>query len=196
MLIENKYPVYIVTGMIACGKSTFSKMLVEKLNALFISADLIAHEVLNEKSQDLASIFGFQILGEDNMVDRKSLGSIVFADSDKLLKLESIIHPAVNEKIDNIILNANKPIVYEVALFWKSNYKNIANPTILYVSSSRKNMIARMVGRGLTKDEATQRIEAQSDIEKLKEYDNVIVIDNDTTLEHLQKTIDKLVEQH
>ncbi len=194
MLIENKYPIYIVTGMIACGKSTFSKMLVEKLNALFISADLIAHDVLNDNANIIVSKFGTEILGEDNKLDRKRLGAIVFADNDKLIELEGIIHPLVNKKIDNIIQNANRPIVYEVALFWKSNYKNIANPTILYVSSSRENMIKRMISRGLTEKEATNRIKTQSDIEKLKYDDNVIVIDNDSTLEQLKETINKLIQ--
>ncbi len=194
MLIKNKYPVFIVTGMIASGKSTFSKLLTERLDALYISADIVAHDILNEKIEDIVSIFGSGVLNENNFIDRKRLGSIVFADSQKLLELEAIIHPAVNKKIDVMIQNADRAIVYEVALLEKSNYKNIANPIIIYVSSTHWNMTKRMVvNRGATQYDAQQRIESQSDIAKLKENKGIIVIENDSTLEDLKQSIDKIL---
>ncbi len=196
MFIKNKYPVFITTGMIASGKSTFSKLLTERLNALYISADIIAHDILKEKMDVIVSKFGSQILDIDNNIDRKKLGAIVFADGQKLFELEQVIHPAVNAHIDNIILAADKPIVYEVALLEKSNYKNIENPTIIYVGSSNENMISRMLGRGLDKDEAQQRIKSQIDIAKLKENKDIIVIENNTTLENLKENINKLLMVH
>ncbi len=193
MFIKNKYPVFIVTGMIASGKSTFSKMLTEKLGALYVSADSVAHSVLNEKTDIIVSKFGTDILDDKNAIDRKKLGSVVFLNADKLAELESIIHPAVNLKIDEMILSADRVIVYEVALLEKSNYKNIANPTIIYVCSNHNNMVERMIGRGLSKAEAILRIQSQSYISKLKDNKDIIIVENDTTLEHLEKNINKIL---
>ena len=104
MRVKNKYPIFIITGLIACGKSTFSKMLVKYLGATYINADTIGHDVLIELSELVVSKFGSQILNENGIIDRKKLGSIVFADKAKLLMLESILHPVINKKIETILV--------------------------------------------------------------------------------------------
>ena len=38
-----------IFGLICSGKSSFSKLLAKELNALYIDADIIGHEALNDK---------------------------------------------------------------------------------------------------------------------------------------------------
>lgn len=187
MKINNQYRVFIITGLIASGKSTFAKMLAKNLNATYINADTIGHDIIEELSETLIDEFGSSIKNKNNIIDRKKLGSIVFSDKEKLLKLEKILHPAINKKIENIILNTKNIIVFEVVLLEKSNYKDIDNTVIVYIDSSYENIIQRVMARGLSEEEAMKRIESQNEIAYLKNKSDIIdiVIENNFDLEYL-----------
>ena len=71
-----------LTGGIATGKSTVDVMLRE-LGARIIDADVLAREVVEPGEPALAEIaaeFGPGVVGPDGRLDRKALGTIVFAD--------------------------------------------------------------------------------------------------------------------
>ena len=188
MRIKNEHPVFIITGPIACGKSTFSKMLGQYFGATYINADTIGHDVLIELSELVVSKFGSQILNKNGIIDRKKLGSIVFADKEKLLILETILHPIINKKVETIILNTKNIIVFEVVLLEKTNYKNIDNTIVVYVDSPYENIVQRIIDRGFNKTEAIKRIESQSEIKYLKNKSEIIdiIIENNSTLESLK----------
>src|SRR5512143_1880940 len=86
-----------LTGNIATGKSTVAQML-EDLGATVIDADALVHELQRKGTpvfDDIVAAFGPGILDRAGEIDRKALGSIVFADPEKLRVLENIVHPAV-----------------------------------------------------------------------------------------------------
>ena len=85
-----------LTGGIASGKSTVSKYLAEKGFKVY-DADKIAKDISEKKlvQEEIILNFGDKILTEDGKVDRKKLKEIVFADKDKLKKLNAIIHPKI-----------------------------------------------------------------------------------------------------
>ena len=78
----NKYVIGL-TGTIASGKSTTAKYLENTYQIPRIDADLVAREVVEELKYQLAEEFGSEILVEGQL-SRPKLGSIVFADAEKL----------------------------------------------------------------------------------------------------------------
>src|SRR3954454_23689532 len=95
---------YIIglTGNIACGKSTVLELLRER-GAQVLDADRVTHE-LQAPGQPvyhaIVAEFGSGILAApDGPIDRRALGTIVFADPAALRRLEQIVHPAVRERI-------------------------------------------------------------------------------------------------
>src|SRR5687768_13775369 len=88
-----------LTGSIAVGKS-FVLAAFRELGADVLDADRVAREVVEPGTIGLARVieaFDETILQPDGALDRAKLGSIVFADEEKRLLLNSIIHPLVFE---------------------------------------------------------------------------------------------------
>jgi len=90
-----------LTGGVATGKSTVSAMFAA-LGCLIIDADRLAREVVEPGQPAYAQIvsaFGRGVLRPDGGIDRKALGSIVFADRAARERLESFTHPAIRHRI-------------------------------------------------------------------------------------------------
>lgn len=86
-----------LTGGIATGKSTVSKLLKER-HVPVVDADVIARQVVEPGTPGLAKIvktFGRSVLLPDGSLDRKALGTIIFNDEQKRKQLNAIVHPAV-----------------------------------------------------------------------------------------------------
>ena len=93
-------PVLGLTGGIATGKSTVSKMLSQK-GAYLIDFDLLARQVVEPGKpayQEIVGYFGQQVLAKDKTLDRKAMSDIVFSDMEKRKKLESFTHPRIYEE--------------------------------------------------------------------------------------------------
>ena len=90
-----------LTGQSGAGKSTVCKMLTDA-NMFIIDADQVAREVLENEKRCLADIlleFGCLYLTTNGTRDRKKLGSFVFANKEKLKKLNAITFPYILKSI-------------------------------------------------------------------------------------------------
>lgn len=104
-----------VTGGIASGKTTVCRML-EKLGAFVVYTDEIVHDLLKPHTE-----VGEKIIEEFGSLDRKVLSKKIFNDPEALHRIESILHPAVLKKIDEIYMQAQGayfvveiPLLYEI----------------------------------------------------------------------------------
>ncbi|MGB3932470.1 MAG: dephospho-CoA kinase, partial [bacterium] len=91
-----------LTGGIATGKSTVSRMLAEK-GLPIVDADLIAREVVEPGKpayREIVQTFGGEILQADGTLNRKLLGKLVFGDPARLQTLNQITHPRIREEIE------------------------------------------------------------------------------------------------
>ena len=71
-----------LTGGIGTGKTSVSNIL-SSLGASMINADKIGHKIYEPNSEgwmEVVNAFGKEILNENQEIDRKKLGSIVFKD--------------------------------------------------------------------------------------------------------------------
>lgn len=89
-----------LTGGIGAGKSEVSRMLTG-YGAVLVDADRIAREVVEPGTPGLAAVveeFGTGILTPEGTLDRPKLGSVVFADRERLAALNAIVHPLVGAR--------------------------------------------------------------------------------------------------
>ena len=178
---------YIIglTGNIATGKSVVSGML-ERLGAKAIDADALAHEVMEKGTPVWRAVvreFGEGILCSDGSINRKKLGSIVFADGVALRRLEALVHPAVIVRTKELIESSQEPVIVIEAIKLIEAGMHRACDALWVVTCRKEHQLARLVEqRGLPEEEAWQRIEAQPPQEaKLALAD--VVIDNSGSLD-------------
>ena len=98
-----------LTGGIASGKSTVARQFVA-LGATEIDADLLAREAVEPGSAGLLAVtevFGTAVLAEDGSLDRQALATIAFSDEQSRKRLESILHPLIQQLSSERIKNTN-----------------------------------------------------------------------------------------
>lgn len=181
-----------LTGGIGAGKSEVSRLLVE-CGAVLIDADRIAREVVEPATPGLAAVvaaFGEEVLAEDGSLDRPKLGSIVFADLDKLASLNAIVHPLVRKR--SAELEAAAPpqavVVHDVPLLAENDLAPLYD-LVIVVDASPATQLDRLVRlRGMSEEDARARMAAQAPREKRLGIAD-IVIDNDVPLDELQRTV-------
>jgi len=183
-----------LTGGIATGKSTVCNFL--KLHGfLIIDADSIAHKILDENSSKIGELFGLEYINQ-NTVDRKKLGALIFADKVAKEKLQNFIHPLIKEEIikQAVIFEANnKPYIIDIPLFFETKNYDIKNSVVVYTPQHLQ--LKRLILRdNISQDVALQKISNQMNIEEKKSLAKY-VIDNSGNLKHLQKEIDKFIKE-
>lgn len=79
----------------------------------------------------MSALFGKEIIKKDKTIDRRRISDVVFTDKDMLLKLNGIIHPAVKQRILDLLgeqKEAGREIcVVEAALFLEENYQEFCD---------------------------------------------------------------------
>jgi len=181
-----------LTGGIGAGKSEVSRLLVE-CGAVLIDADRIAREVVAPGTPGLAAVveaFGEEVLAADGSLDRPKLGSIVFADPEKLAVLNSIVHPLVGARSRELEAAAAEDavVVHDVPLLAENGLAPLYD-LVIVVDASPETQLDRLVRlRGMTEEDARARMAAQATREKRRDIADV-VIDNDVPLEDLQRRV-------
>ncbi|WP_329226828.1 dephospho-CoA kinase [Streptomyces canus] len=184
-----------LTGGIGAGKSEVSRLLVEH-GAVLIDADRIAREVVAPGTPGLAAVvaaFGEDVLAEDGGLDRPKLGSIVFADPDRLAVLNSIVHPLVGARSRELESAAAEDavVVHDVPLLAENALAPLYD-LVVVVDASPETQLDRLVRlRGMTEQDARARMAAQATREKRLEIADV-VIDNDVPLEELRRRVQEV----
>ncbi|WP_040952687.1 dephospho-CoA kinase [Gorillibacterium massiliense] len=176
-----------LTGGIACGKSTVSAMLVRR-GAILIDADAIAREIVlpgMPALQEIANRFGMDKLLEDGSLDRKKLGSVIFADETARRDLESILHPAIRrtmrERMDAAEkVQPDKLVVVDVPLLYESDLQFMFE-AVMVVYIPEDLQITRLMKRdGYSREQAEMRLNSQLSVEeKRRRADYVIFNDKD-----------------
>ncbi|MEU3843604.1 dephospho-CoA kinase [Streptomyces sp. NPDC028635] len=181
-----------LTGGIGAGKSEVSRLLVE-CGAVLIDADRIAREVVEPGTPGLAAVveaFGSDVLTPDGRLDRPKLGSIVFADPDKLAVLNAIVHPLVGARSRELEQAAAEDavVVHDVPLLTENGLAPLYD-VVVVVDAGPATQLDRLVRlRGMTEEDARARMAAQASREKRREIAD-IVIDNDVPLEQLRARV-------
>lgn len=184
-----------LTGGIGAGKSEVSARLAAQ-GAVIIDADTIAREVVEPGTEGLAEVvgaFGPEVLLPDGTLDRPRLGDIVFADPELRSKLNAIVHPRVGARMAELEQAAGPGaiVVLDVPLIAESG-RTDAYDLIVVVDAPPRVQVDRLVRRrGMTREQARARMEAQASREQRLAIAD-IVVDNSGSLGELDRQVGDL----
>ena len=183
-----------LTGGIASGKSTVAARMRE-LGLTVLNADLLAHQLMEPGRpayHDVVREFGREVLAADGTVDRKKLGDIVFRDAARRERLNAIVHPRVIQAREEQLkqMEATNPrglAIVEAALLIEAGYYKKLDRLIV-CSCRPEQQIERLRARGLSEDEARQRIAAQLPLEEKQRLADDVVDCSGTIEDTLRQT--------
>lgn len=168
-----------IVGKIGCGKSSVSNILKEKYGFVSLEVDRYGHKALIQEKQHITDVFGNKILDDNSEINRQKLGEIVFSDTLKLAKLNSIVHPRIKTEIISDIANSNSQrFVIDAALLFEIGLDELCN-YIISVDAPDEQIIYRVTKyRGWSEAKVKSILKAQTYLEFLKERTNYIIFNN------------------
>ncbi|MEW2415929.1 dephospho-CoA kinase [Streptomyces sp. NPDC046866] len=181
-----------LTGGIGAGKSEVSRLLAG-YGAVVVDSDRIAREVVEPGTPGLTAVveaFGESVLTPEGALDRPRLGSIVFADQEKLKTLNAIVHPLVRARSAELEAAAGDGaiVVHDVPLLAENGLAPLYD-LVVVVDASPQTQLARLTAlRGMPEHEARARMAAQATREQRLAV-ATLVIDNDGPLEALEPQV-------
>lgn len=188
-----------LTGSIASGKSTVSRMLEER-GFPIVDADRIARLVVEPGQPALEEIrqtFGDEVILQDGTMDRAAVGNRIFNNPAERKKLNDIMHPAIRQEMlrqrDGHFERGAKTVVMDIPLLFESRLQHFADK-VLVVSVTEETQLKRLMERdGFSEKEARARITSQLPISE-KERGADAVIYNNGTIGESEAQLDRILE--
>jgi dephospho-CoA kinase len=141
-----------------------------------LDADSLGHKVIERGQaayEEVVQEFGASLTDDSGRIDRRKLGALVFADREKLDRLNAIVHPRVEKEVFRQFSEwerngVHDAVFVEAALLVEAGYqKNLDGLVVTWCTPEQQ--VARLKARGLSEEEAQRRIGAQMPVEeKLK----------------------------
>lgn len=175
-----------LTGSIGVGKSFVASVFVE-LGCHVLDADQTAREVVMPGTTGLRALteaFGEEILNADGTLDRKRLGTLIFADPSKRERLNYILHPFIIARQDEIMnaWEAEDPdgigIVDAALMIESGGYKRFDK--LIVVHCRPEVQLERLMLRDkLSRDEALRRINSQMPQDEKQKFADYLIDTSD-----------------
>ncbi len=179
----------IISGGIGSGKSTVVARLRE-LGGEVIETDKIGHQVLEPEGAAYEAVASrWPSAVEDGRINRARLADIVFQDVDELRILESMTHPAIADRVREMVADATAPLVavelpVGADLFGAGWVKVV-------VEAPEELRVERAVGRGMAEEDVRRRIEVQPSPDDWRAGASFVLV-NDATPAELHEVVDQL----
>ena len=190
-----------IKGGVGSGKSRVLSYMEQEYGAVICQADHVAWELQRPGETGycrIVSCFGENILNEDGTINRGTLGQIVFADKEKLGKLNQILHPAVKVRIREQIAaekaKGTKLFVLEAALLLEEHYDEICDE-LWYIYTDKQVRTERLIrDRGYSEEKISSMMASQA-FEETYRRGCQKVIDNSRTFEETCEQIAQAIKQ-
>ncbi len=186
-----------ITGGIGSGKSVVSRLL-RIMGYSVYDTDSEAKRLMEsslEVVQKLSECFGRDIY-HNGRLNRGLLSSRVFGKSDKIVLLNSIVHPVVRFDFYRWSESLNEEICFvESAIFYESRFDELVDE-VWTVTAPEELRISRVRQRsGLTEEEIKKRMAAQlSEEEKQRRAAHIIWNDGNVSVIHRVLSLLKSLE--
>jgi dephospho-CoA kinase len=153
----------IVTGGIGVGKSVVCRILSVMGYEVYDSDSGAKHIMDNSDAikRALVDEFGPEVV-HNGTIRRDILASIVFSDTNKLERLNAIVHPVVINSIADMIAKSSAPLYFvETAIPRSSGLAEMADA--IWLVEAPVDIRVKRVGKrsGLTPQQVQARIDAQ-----------------------------------
>lgn len=185
-----------LTGGSGTGKGTFAALLREK-GAGWVDADAVYRTLCAENREMLAALdaaFG-GVLDQNGALDRPKLASIVFADPEKLKKLNAITLPYIRAaSLEAMRAQGDCPFVlYDAPTLFEVGADDLCERIIGVLADTEVRVQRIMARDGLDETAARARIGAQPDADFYRARCNYIV-ENNGGIADLQRQTDAIFE--
>ena len=152
-----------ITGGTGCGKTTLLTE-IERLGGLVLDCDAIYHDLLRSDKAMLAAIENrFPGVMENGQLNRKKLGSIVFADKKALQDLNAITHGAVKQAVLCKLDSRPKLAAIDAIALFEGGLSELCDLTVA-ITAPTEDRVKRLMARdNIPENYARSRIAAQHD---------------------------------
>lgn len=188
--------VLALTGGLGSGKSTAAGVFAER-GAVVIDLDDIAKVLLEQAAsvqERVVATFGTQVVGEGGHIDRAALAAAAFGSEETTRQLNAIMHPAILATVagalDTLALQGEPPraVVLVVPLLVESPLFLEPVDAVLTISAHEETRIERAVARGMSREDAENRIARQAGDGERRDIADY-VIENDGDVERFRAAI-------
>ena len=182
-----------ITGSLASGKTTASKILSFKRGPIF-SADKAVKELY--KNKHFKSLVSKRFKIKNNSQLKKSLKNLILKNKNSIKKLEKIVHPLVRKKMKNFTTqNRNKKLLfYEIPLLIESKLMKHFN-VIVFIKAKRQLRLRRFQSKSGDKKLFNLLNNKQvNDTKKIKFCDHVVV--NEKNLNILKRNLLVIINKY
>lgn len=195
-----------ITGGVGAGKSTVLRLLCENFNAAAIQADEVGKLLMEPGAkgyQQIIEVFGDGVLvndangSEHPPIDRERLASLIFADNNKRIVLNGIIHPLVKkyiiEEIARITCSESYDFIFvEAALLIEDHYDIICDE-LWYIYADEAVRRRRLIeSRGYSDEKINKIFKSQLSDEEFRKHCSRVIDNSDgeaDTLRQLKEII-------
>ncbi|MBR3617820.1 MAG: dephospho-CoA kinase [Acholeplasmatales bacterium] len=182
-----------ITGGIASGKSNVCSV-VKELGYPIISCDEITkqdYQIGGKIYNVVLERFGNEYLKDDNTIDRKKLGKLIFNNKSAKMLLDSITHPIIKEELLKEIEKYDDGLILvEIPLLYEAKFDSICDKVIC-VFLSQKYQVERLMEReGIDEDFALAKIHSQMDLYMKKSLADYVINSKGNFDETRQQVID------
>ena len=182
-----------ITGGIASGKSNVCSV-VKELGYPIISCDEITkqnYQIGGKIYNVVLERFGNEYLKDDNTIDRKKLGKLIFNNKSAKMLLDSITHPIIKEELLKEIEKYDDGLIFvEIPLLYEAKFDSICDKVIC-VFLSQKYQVERLMEReGIDEDFALAKIHSQMDLYMKKSLADYVINSKGNFDETRQQVID------
>ncbi|MES1907825.1 MAG: hypothetical protein MHM6MM_000866 [Cercozoa sp. M6MM] len=166
-----------LTGGIASGKTSMAKRLAQLPGVVELDADKLGHEVYLPGTAAFNAIkecFGSEVIDDTGNIERRRLGSIVFADPAQMEKLCSIVWPEIAKLTEQRIAQFAKDesvqiVVIEAAVLLEAGWDQACHEVWTCVVPEELAIERLKERNNLSRNEAKKRINSQhSDAERVQ----------------------------
>ena len=182
-----------ITGSLASGKTTASKILSSRRGPLF-SADKAVKDLY--KNKHFKSLVSKKFKVKNNSQLKKSLKNLILKNKNNIRKLEKIIHPMVRKKMKNFTArNRNKKLLfYEIPLLIESKLMKHFN-VIVFIKAKKQLRLRRFQSKSGDKKLFNLLNNKQiNDVKKIKFCNHVVV--NEKNLNILKKNLLVIINKY
>ena len=188
-----------LTGGISSGKSTISSWFLQK-GIVVLDADQIVKNLQRPNSPlvlKLAEEFGASIVNENGELVRDVLGQIVFYDHEAKERLNAMIHPLVQAKLEEEIERLKKVgeglVVLDIPLLFESRFEALVDRTVVVYVSPDVQLQRLMKRDQIDREYALAKMNSQMSLDEKRARADYVLINNGT-MGQLREQFDHLFE--
>ncbi|KAM4692306.1 bifunctional coenzyme A synthase [Rhinophrynus dorsalis] len=193
-----------LTGGSGSGKSSIAKRL-ESLGAAMIDCDKLGHQCYKPGGcayQQVIDAFGSAVLCADGTIDRKAVGSKVFADKDQLKRLTDIVWPAIamlaKEAIAEAAAQGVCVCVLDAAVLLEAGWNDLVHEVWTVIIPEKEAVLRIMNRDGISEEAAKNRLSSQMSNSQRVDLSNVVLCtlwEPEVTQKQVQKAWDLLKQR-